>query len=157
MATYLNKNQQELVDELHEPPKSANLDVTISTSFPASEIFGIKLVNGKPTEAVLSFSNNEPQPVVLAFVGGALWTPEFGQGGSQLVRNLSTSQYGREIPPGEKDSVIYKFEAEMHPQELRLNLVAIIGDSQQQYFTIPAFNGTVSIVEPDTSFFDPQM
>ena len=140
-----------------DPKQSANLAVTVSASFPAAEIFGIKLVNGKPTQAVLSISNNEPEAVVLAFVGGALWTPDFDSQGSRIVRNLSTTQYGLQIPAGERESLQYNFVTEMHPQELRLNLAAIVGDQQNTYYTIPAFNGTVSIVEPDTSIFDPQM
>ena len=62
-----------------------------------------------------------------------------------------------EIPAGEKESIQFNFVTELHPQELRLNLVAIVGDGDQKYHSIPAFNGTVSVVEQDTSFFDPQV
>lgn len=148
---------QEVVNEIPDPKQSPILDVTVSTSFPAAEIFGIKLVNGKQTQAVLSFSNNEPDPVVVAFIGGALWTPDYDPQGSRIVRNLSMIQYGQQIAPGEKESIAYTFATEMHPQEMRLNLAAIVGDKENTYYTVPAFNGTVSIVEPDSSIFDPQM
>jgi hypothetical protein len=73
------------------------------------------------------------------------------------VRNLTTSRYNVEIPAGQKTTLNYKFATELHPQELRLNIATILSDVNGAYYTIPAFNETVSIVEPDTSIFDPQM
>lgn len=128
--------------------------VSVQASFPASEIFGIKLVNGQPTQALLSFSNGEDSPVTVNFVGGSLWTPEEN---SRIVRNLTTTRYGVEIPAGQKETLPYSFATEMHPQDLRLSLVSIVSNSEGQFFTLPAFNGTVSVVEPETSIFDPQM
>jgi len=145
------------VEEVENPTKSPTLNVVVSASFPAAEIFGIKLVNGKQTQAVISFTNNEPEPVVVAFVGGSLWTPDFDPQGSRIVRNLSTVQYGVQIPAGEKETVPYSFVTDMHPQELRLNLAAVVGDQENSFYTFQAFNGTVSVVEPNTSVFDPQI
>lgn len=61
------------------------------------------------------------------------------------------------IPAGEKESVEYRFATELQPQELKLNLAAVVTDSEGTAFTIAAFNETVAVVEPDTSIFDPQM
>lgn len=74
-----------------------------------------------------------------------------------MVRNLTATRYAVEIPAGQKESVSYSFATEMHPQDLRLNLAAILTDSEGKFFTVQAFNGTVSVVEPETSIFDPQM
>jgi hypothetical protein len=90
------------------------------------------------------------------FVGGSLWTPDFDPTGSRIVRNLTTKQYGLEIAPGEKQSLPYKFQVNMHPTELRLNLAAMVSQ-ETTFFTVQAFNGTVAVVEPDTSLFDPQV
>jgi Translocon-associated protein (TRAP), alpha subunit len=114
-------------------------------------------VNGKPTQALVSFANEETQPVTVNFIGGSLWTPDFDPQGSRIVRNLTISRYNVEIPAGEKQSLVYNFATELHPQELRLNLATVLSDSNGAYYTIPAFNETVSIVEQDTSIFDPQM
>ena len=46
---------------------------------------------------------------------------------------------------------------EMHPQDLRLALTSIVSDSEGNFFTVNAHNGTVSVVEPETSIFDPHM
>jgi len=143
-------------EEVGSPSTSPTLNVAVSASFPDAEIFGIKLVNGKPTDAILSFSNEEPEPVTVQFVGGSLWTTDFDPTGSRIVRNLTTKQYAVEIAPGEKHNLPYSFQTNMHPQELRLNLAAMISQDTT-FFTVQAFNGTVAVVEPDTSLFDPQM
>lgn len=129
----------------------------VSASFPSSEIFGIKLINGHPTQALLSFANDEPAPITVSFIGGSLWTPDIDPQGSRIVRNLTTTRYNVETPAGQKESLSYSFATELHPQDLRLNLAAVLSDSAGAFYTIQAFNETVSIVEPDTSFFDPQM
>ena len=130
----------------------------MAASFPAaSEIFGVKLVNGKATQAVLSFTNEEPSPVTVNFVGGSLFTPEFDPQGSRIVRNLTTTKYAVEIPGGSAETISYNFATDLHPQELRLNLAAVISDSEGAFYTLQAYNSTVSIVDPDTSIFDPQM
>lgn len=128
----------------------------ISTSFPSSEIFGIKLVNGHATQALLSITNDEPEAVNVNFIGGNLWSNVFA-GGPQIIRNLTTTRYNVEIPAGQTDSISYNFATDLHPQDLRLNLAAVISDSEGTPYTLQAFNETVSVVEADTSIFDPQM
>jgi len=131
--------------------------VKVSTSFPSSEIFGIKLVNGHPTQALLSFTNEETEPVSVAFIGGSLWSSPYSNMGAQIVRNLTTTRYNVEIPAGQSDSISYSFATELQPQDLMLNLAAVVTDTEGTPYTLQAFNETVSIVEPDTSIFDPQM
>ncbi|PLB51130.1 putative translocon-associated protein, alpha subunit [Aspergillus steynii IBT 23096] len=142
----------EKVEENAESPKLA---VSAQASFPASEIFGVKLVNGLPTQALITFTNDEPAPVTVNFVGGTLSTLDEDE--SQVVRNLTATAYGVEIAAGEKESLSYSFSTEMHPQDLRLSLASILSDSEGRYFTVYAHNGTVSVVEPETSIFDPQI
>lgn len=150
-------NQEAVIDEeVESPSTSPNLAVRVSTSFPSSEIFGIKLVNGHPTQALLSISNDEPAPITVAFIGGSLWSENIGQG-SIIVRNLTTTRYNVEIPAGEKESLSYSFATELHPQDMKLSLATVITDSEGAFYTIQAFNETVSVVEQDTSIFDPQM
>lgn len=128
----------------------------VSTSFPSSEIFGIKLVNGHATQALLSLTNDESEAVNVNFIGGNLWSNAFA-GGPQIIRNLTTTRYNVEIPAGQTDSISYNFATDLHPQDLRLNLAAVISDSEGTAYTIQAFNETVSVVEADRSIFDPQL
>jgi Translocon-associated protein (TRAP), alpha subunit len=155
----ISNNQQDPLEEdvAEEKLQSPSIAVSVSASFPEAEIFGIKLVNGKPTRALLSFSNEEPEPIIVKFVGGALWTPAFDPQGNRIVRNLTATRYHVEIPAGEKESLPFNFVTELHPQDLRLELAAIMSNAAGKDFAVQAFNETVSIVEPDTSIFDPQM
>ncbi|CEJ58254.1 hypothetical protein PMG11_06918 [Penicillium brasilianum] len=134
--------------------EALSLAVSAEASFPASEIFGVKLVNGHPTQALIAFTNDEPNPVTVNFVGGSLWSLDEQ---SKNVRNLTATRYGVEIPANSKESISYSFATEMHPVDIRLNIAAIMSDSEGHFFTVQAFNGTVSVVEPETSIFDPQI
>ena len=116
-------------------------------------------MNGHPTQALLSFTNDEVSPVNVAFVGGSLWGPDPKTNGatSRIVRNVTSTRYNVEIPAGEKESVSYSFATELHPQELRLQLTAVIANEAGTMYTLNAFNETVSVVEPDASLFDVQL
>lgn len=129
--------------------------MSAQASFPDAEIFGVKLVNGHPTRALISIINEESSPVTLNFIGGTLSTP--GEEQSAIIRNLTTTRYGVEIPAGQKEELSYSFVNEMHPQDLRLTLASIVSDTEGNFFTVYAYNGTVSVVEPETSIFDPHM
>lgn len=145
---------QQVVEELEDPGQSPTINVQVSANFPDAEIFGIKVVNGKPANIQLSVSNHEPEPITVQFVGGSLWSPDAGA--ARVLRNLTTKQYGVEVPAGESETLPYTFQTNMHPQEVRLNLAAVIAKGNT-FFTQQAFNGTVQIVDPDSSIFDPQM
>jgi hypothetical protein len=105
--------------------------------------------------------NNEAAPVTIAMVGGALSTlqqlPEDTPAYKSVVRNLTGTRYGVEIPAGGKETITYAFATELMPQDLRLQIVAVIKNTDGLMFQIQAFNRTVSVVEPETSIFDPQM
>lgn len=143
--------------KLTTPSSSANLKVSVSASFPQSEIFGIKLVNGHPTQAILSVHNEEPNPITVAYVGGTLSTEVGSQMSSVVVRNLTITPLNVVIPAGQAETLTYSFSTEMHPQELRLNIFTMVTDGKDLAYSISAFNGTVSVVEAPTSIFDPQM
>lgn len=140
--------------------QSSSLKVDISASFPQAEVFGIKLVNGRATETLLDVKNNEPEAIKLLIVGGSLTTPYGAPGAPDppvIIRNLTTSRYGTEIPAGQQQSFTYTFATEMNPQDLQLNLGVMLQNSQQKVFQQTVYNGTVTIVEAPISVFDPQM
>lgn len=110
---------------------------------------------------MLDFKNNEAESVLVALVGGRLTTlqalPEGAHASMGIVRNLTNVKYGVEIPAGETQSLPFTFSMDMNPQELRLQLVAMVQNQKGELFQMQAYNGTVSIVEAPTSFFDPQV
>ncbi|ESZ94516.1 signal sequence receptor alpha chain [Sclerotinia borealis F-4128] len=153
-------HRQEAAAEGFETPPS-NLAVSVSASFPQTEIFGIKLINGHASQAILSFKNGEPEAVQVAFIGGALSTlqilPEGTHPSAAIVRNLTSTRYDIEIPAGEEQTLPYSFTTDLNPQDLRLNLIAVVASQTGGVYQIQAFNETVTVVEAATSIFDPQV
>jgi hypothetical protein len=155
------ENVDELPDgaDIKSPPNPllSQLNVAAQVTFPDSEVFGIKLVNGRPTTAVFNILNGENDPVRIRMVGGSLWPVEaVDLTASSPIRNLSTTVYNTEIPAKSNHSLTYKFTTELHPQDLRLLLAGIVEDKNGASFQLEAFNGTVSVVEAPLSIFDPQ-
>ncbi|EEP83005.1 conserved hypothetical protein [Uncinocarpus reesii 1704] len=130
------------------------VNVDVSTTFPDSEVFGVKLVNGLPTTAQVKIANNEPDPITVNIIGGSLWTLSEP---SQNVHNLTVSRYGVEIDAKSEKTITYNFVTELLPQDLSLNLATMVAKKDGLIFTMPAYNGTVSVVEPEMSIFDPQV
>ena len=61
------------------------------------------------------------------------------------------------MPPGESETFEYEIKTEMHPADLTLKLGAVVSDSEGAFYTIGAFEGSVSVVERPMSVFDPQV
>jgi hypothetical protein len=93
--------------------------------------------------------------VKVNFIGGTLSTLD--EENSQIVRNLTATGYNVEIPAGQTETLSYQIATEMHPQDLRLSLASVVSDKDGNFYTVYAYDGTVSVVEPETSIFDPQM
>lgn len=93
--------------------------------------------------------------MTVALVGGSLLQDAGDQ--SHILRNLTAQRYGLEIPAGEEQTVTFSFSTEMHPQDVRLQLVAVLKDSKDAFYTVSVYNETVTVVEAPTSIFDPQM
>ncbi|KAI9765737.1 MAG: hypothetical protein M1840_007170 [Geoglossum simile] len=140
-----------------EPGTRSDLKISVQASFPDSEIFGIKLINGRPTRSLLTYTNAEDKPLTVNLVGGSLWNIHPDPASVGIVRNITSTRYNIEIPAGEKQQVPYSFATELHPQDLRLLLMTIISDPEGQFYTMTAFNETITVVEPETSIFDPQI
>ncbi|KAI2608254.1 uncharacterized protein GGS25DRAFT_267397 [Hypoxylon fragiforme] len=143
-------------------PTDIELNAHLVATFPeAEDIFGVKLVNGRPTKAVIDITNNEDEPILVAFVGGQLLNPKDNgpnaDPSSAVVRNLTSVSYQASIPAGEKQSLPYSFILDMQPQDVRLQLMAVVSNSANQIFQVGVYDHTVSIVEAPTSIFDPQI
>lgn len=121
----------------------------------------MKLVNGHATQALLDFTNHEAESVNVAVIGGALSTLQPLAPGTHpsaaVVRNLTHTRYDVEIPAGEKQTLPFSFTTDLHPQDLRLNIIAVVASQAGAVYQVQAFNETVSVVEAATSIFDPQM
>ncbi|KAI1135674.1 hypothetical protein F5Y05DRAFT_394080 [Hypoxylon sp. FL0543] len=161
VSVFAAEGDSPLADDAGSPPE-VDLKVDVVATFPeADDIFGVKLVNGRPTKAVIDITNNEDEPIIVAGIGGQLVDPR-GVGpkdnpSAAIVRNLTGIRYEATIPAGEKQSLPYSFVLDMQPREVRLQLLAAIGNSANQLFQVGVYDQTVNIVEAPTSIFDPQI
>ncbi|KAI1853429.1 hypothetical protein JX265_012720 [Neoarthrinium moseri] len=160
VASVFAQGESPLDDDAGSPP-AVDLKADISATFPEADIFGVKLVNGRPTKAVIDIENHEDEPIQFAFVGGSLYSlkplPEDVHPSAGIVRNLSTVRYDAIIPAGEKQSLPYSFVLDMNPQDLRLQLGGVVTTSSGNIFQVQVADQTVAIVEAPTSIFDPQI
>ncbi|KAI2643527.1 hypothetical protein GGS21DRAFT_486048 [Xylaria nigripes] len=150
-----------VTDETTATPPAPTLNADVVATFPEADIFGVKLVNGRPTNAVVDITNNEEEPIQVAFLGGQLMTPgELAPDApayAGILRNLSSVQYQATIAPGEKQSLPYSFVLDMQPQDVRLHLIGVIMSGSNQIFSIGVYDEVVSIIEAPTSLLDPQI
>jgi hypothetical protein len=74
-----------------------------------------------------------------------------------ILRNLTAVQYDHSIEAGETKSFPFSFALDMQPQDVRLQLAAVITNAKGVLYQVEAHDGLAAIVEAPTSFLDPQM
>ncbi|KAI6247367.1 hypothetical protein HI914_04437 [Erysiphe necator] len=147
------------VDPTEEKLSSTpNLAVSVIASFPSStDEFGLKIFNGHKTKAVLQFTNSEAEPIIVSSVKGILSSLKSSPTDLLPTVNLTSARFNVAIKSSEKQSLSYTFTTDLHPQNLRLDIIATISNQNGSSYHIQAFNQTVTIVDPPASIFDPQI
>ncbi|KAK2590923.1 hypothetical protein QQS21_011384 [Conoideocrella luteorostrata] len=143
------------------PPQQPELKAELKTTFHDADLLGVRLINGRPTKTLVEITNNEDAPIQIAFLAGLLATtkevPEGTPTYQTIIRNLTAVQYNHAIEAGETKSFPYSFSLDMQPQDVRLQLAAVITNAKGHLHQVQAHNGLATVVEAPTSFLDPQI
>ncbi|KAG8421883.1 hypothetical protein J3458_003719 [Metarhizium acridum] len=139
----------------------ADLAAVVKTTFPDADILGVRLVNGRPTKALVEVTNKEDGPIQISVLAGVLATtktlPEGTPAYQGIIRNLTVVQYNHPIEAGETKSFTYSFALDMQPQDVKLQIAAVITNANGDVYQVQAHDGLAAIVEAPTSFLDPQI
>ncbi|KID98268.1 signal sequence receptor alpha chain, partial [Metarhizium majus ARSEF 297] len=142
-------------------PKTPDLAAVVKTTFPDSDILGVRLINGRPTKALVEITNKEDAPIQISVLAGVLATaktlPEGTPAYQGIIRNLTVVQYNHAIEAGETKSFTYSFALDMQPQDVKLQIAAVITNANGDMYQVQAHDGLAAIVEAPTSFLDPQI
>lgn len=143
------------------PSSQPELKANLKTTFPEADVLGVRLINGRPTKALVEITNNEDGPIQIAFLAGSVANPKElpkdTPAYQSILRNLTAVQYDHAVEAGETKSFPYSFVLDMQPQDVKLQLAAVVTSAKGHLHQVLAHDGLVSIVEAPTSFLDPQI
>ncbi|WVR07053.1 hypothetical protein IAU60_004092 [Kwoniella sp. DSM 27419] len=129
-------------------------DVLVSATFPEDNPFGL-VVNGENNGLLLHLVNQGKKNYTLVSAGASYhdvnrhWA---------TMKNVSTLKYNVPLVSGANFSAPYTVHSEFRPQELGLTVwVDLKEGGTTDLHRVTALNQTVSVVEPASSWFDPQL
>jgi hypothetical protein len=159
MAEYLKTDGSKWAATAGEAGAQEAFKLDVNVSFPDAEIFGVKLVNGRPTRSLITVANHEDEPVTVLVASAGLLTPVGGPNAPdppQSLRNMTAAKFGKVVQPHTAETLEYSYSTIMQPQDVTLELKTIISKGDR-IVTLQVFKETVSVVEAPVSLFDPQM
>ncbi|KAI8060674.1 uncharacterized protein B0P05DRAFT_557798 [Gilbertella persicaria] len=126
-------------------------NVEVTAQFPDNP-FGL-IVNGQRNKVILDIVNKEKSPyTVFAVTGQVSKADDF----SQVVRNLTATRYGLSLGAGASVQIPYNFYSEYVPGEHGLTVFVDLL-SEESVTRIVGYNGTITVTDPEGSWFDLQL
>lgn len=126
-------------------------DLLITAHFPEENPFH-HVVNGEKNSLYLIVENKSESNTTIKAVAGSFHDPE----SQALVKNISSLSYGVLSMAGSKFSIPYTFHSELKPGDYKLQ-VWVDHSVEESTYRVTAYDGVVTVVEPDISIFDLKM
>ncbi|KAG0149236.1 hypothetical protein CROQUDRAFT_653801 [Cronartium quercuum f. sp. fusiforme G11] len=134
-------------------------NVEITASFPLENQFGV-VFNGQPNKIILKLQNHGKDPVADVLRIHSVWNEFRELGGKEkLLRKGNPTPSKRTLPPNPQPYTLpYYFSAEQREGNLNLKIWVEWSpvNSRKKERTL-AYDSTVTITEPPTRWFDPQL
>ncbi|KAI7868897.1 hypothetical protein BDF14DRAFT_442174 [Spinellus fusiger] len=109
------------------------------------------IVNGQRNKINLDLSNKEDKVYSVLSVSGRV---TLADDHTKTVHNLSALHYEVTLPAQTRLSVPYTFYSEYTPGEHGLEVYLDLLDGKVR---VVGYNGTITVIEPESSWFDPQL
>ncbi|KAG2219662.1 hypothetical protein INT45_011846, partial [Circinella minor] len=128
---------------------SANLEVT--ADFPDNP-FG-HITNGQRNKVILTLANKDKADFSVLAVSGKISLIDQPD---KIHRNLTALRYDLTVTPEGTVEIPYVFHSEFAPGDHALTIfVDVLGD--EKLLRVIGYDGIITIVDPETSWFDPQL
>lgn len=135
---------------------SARPDVDVSVKFPDSNPFG-RVYNGHSNNLLqIHVSNHAPEPIVVNRIYGQYRDLSKRQ---KVIRNTTSLRLSQPVQPGGLPSPLinYAFHSENKIGEVNLRVWIDYLDAKNSLHSVLAFDDTVTVEEPPSSWFDLQL
>ncbi|KAI9487791.1 MAG: hypothetical protein EXX96DRAFT_554652 [Benjaminiella poitrasii] len=126
-------------------------DVEVTAQFPDNP-FGL-IVNGQRNKVILDIANKEKTPYTVFAVSGHVSKADDY---SKIIRNLTATRYGKVLEAGSTLQIPYNFYSEYAPGEHSLTVFVDLL-TEQTVSRIVGYNGTITVTDPEGSWFDLQL
>ncbi|KAF9532589.1 hypothetical protein CPB83DRAFT_890781 [Crepidotus variabilis] len=127
---------------------SSDPEVLAIATFPESNVFN-HVTNGQKTNLVITLENKSKHTVTLQAISAALLNPDT----NALTKNLTSMKYKAPLLENVKMQIPFSFYSETKPGDHRLN-IWVEHSTEAGKFKVEAYDGIVTIVDPDFSIFD---
>ncbi|KAG0740660.1 hypothetical protein G6F57_003768 [Rhizopus arrhizus] len=125
--------------------------IDVTTEFPDNP-FGL-IVNGQRNKVILDINNKEKSPYTVFAVSGQVTKVDDYSG---VIRNLTATRYGNPLSAESSLQIPYNFYSEYAPGEHGLVIfVDLLAD--ETITRVVGYNGTITVTEPEISWFDIQL
>jgi len=154
LSTVLSADVVESAEKAEKNPINP-LKVTVNVTFPDIDSpLKMTIFNRKLTKLNINLQNNEIGTLGLDLVGGALWDADH----TKIVRNLSTVKvHHNKLEPEHSVIIPYTFTTDIYPQDVILELGLVATDPTGSKVSHTLFKGPLTVADPPTSIFDPQV